>query len=78
MIMKINLGKNIYKLRKKNGISQEQLAESLGVSRQTIYKWETNLAIPRSDKLVDMVDIFKVSYNDLFNEHLFKEDEFND
>ena len=36
----MNLGNNIYKLRKSHGLSQEQLADKLNVSRQTIYKWE--------------------------------------
>lgn len=63
----MNLGNNIYKLRKSHGISQEQLAEKLNVSRQTIYKWENNLAIPRIENIMAIVDIFKVSYNDLFS-----------
>ena len=41
-----NAGKKIYDLRKKRGLSQDQLAKKIGVSRQTIYKWESDLASP--------------------------------
>lgn len=37
----MNLGSNLYNARKKSGLSQEEVAEELGVSRQTISKWET-------------------------------------
>ena len=37
----MNLGTNLYNARKKSGLSQEEVAEKLGVSRQTISKWET-------------------------------------
>lgn len=37
----MNLGSNLYNARKKSGLSQEEVAEKLGVSRQTISKWET-------------------------------------
>ena len=38
----MSLGSSLYHARKKNGLSQENVAEKLGVSRQTISKWETN------------------------------------
>lgn len=62
----MDLGKNIYNLRIKNGFSQEQLAAKLNVSRQTIYKWESNIAVPRADNIMLLVQVFKISYNDLF------------
>ena len=40
----MNLGDNLKKIRKENNLSQEQLAEKLGVSRQSVSKWESNLA----------------------------------
>lgn len=42
----MNLGNNLYQARKKKGMSQEEVAEKLGVSRQTISKWETDETLP--------------------------------
>ncbi len=42
----MSLGNNLFEARKKAGLSQESVAEKLGVSRQTISKWETNETIP--------------------------------
>ena len=42
----MNLGSNLYHARKKSGLSQEEVAEKLGVSRQTISKWETGETLP--------------------------------
>ena len=41
----------IYDLRTKNGLSQEELAEKLGVSRQSVSKWESNNTYPETDKI---------------------------
>ena len=46
------LPEKLYTLRKKSGLSQEQLAEALNVSRQAISKWEGGSATPESDKLL--------------------------
>jgi transcriptional regulator with XRE-family HTH domain len=62
----MDLGKNIYNLRVKKGYSQEQLAAKINVSRQTIYKWESNIAIPRADHIMQLVELFKISYDELF------------
>ena len=42
----MSLGSSFYHARKKSGLSQENVAEKLGVSRQTISKWETNETLP--------------------------------
>ena len=47
------IGKNIQHLRKQKKITQEQLAEMMSVSRQTISKWEADEVIPELDKIVD-------------------------
>ena len=47
-------------LRKKKGLSQEQLAEMLGVSRQSVSKWEAQQALPETAKIVMISDIFQV------------------
>lgn len=57
----MNIGQRIAKCRKNTNISQEQLAEMLEVSRQTISKWETGLATPDTYNIVQLSRIFRVS-----------------
>lgn len=57
----MTFGEKLYELRKKHGLSQEQLAEVLNVSRQSISKWEGNVNYPDSDKLIALSDYFHVS-----------------
>lgn len=59
--MFMNIGMKIQTLRKQKGLSQEQLAESLGVSRQAVSKWEADQSIPDLDKVVAICDYFDVS-----------------
>lgn len=56
---------NLVYLRKMKKMSQEDLAEKLQISRQTISKWETGEAIPDLEKSKMLADIFKVSLDDL-------------
>jgi len=65
----MDLGKNIYNFRVLRGFSQEALAAKVNVSRQTIYKWENNIAVPRADHIMRLVEIYKISYDDLFSEN---------
>lgn len=58
----------LYTLRRKSGLSQEQLAEQLGVSRQAISKWESGQSVPESDKLIVISNYFKVSLDYLLKE----------
>ena len=55
-------------LRKKSGLSQEQLAEALNVSRQAISKWEGGSATPESDKLLALSNYFGVSLDYLLKD----------
>lgn len=64
------LSEKLYTLRKKSGLSQEQLAEQLSVSRQAISKWESGTSVPESDKLIIISNYFKVSLD-----YLLKEDD---
>ena len=57
-------------LRKRKGYSQEQLSLSLGVSRQTVYKWEAGINVPELDKIKQLAKIFDVSYDILLNDEL--------
>ncbi|MDF2938526.1 MAG: family transcriptional regulator [Paenibacillaceae bacterium] len=50
----MELGANIQKHRLKNGFSQEQLAEKLSVSRQSVSKWELGQSYPEVDKIIQM------------------------
>ena len=54
--------------RKKNGLSQEELAEKIGVSRQAVSKWETGDALPEITKLKALADTFKVTVDFLLDE----------
>ena len=64
--MKFN--EKLVKLRKENLLSQEELAEKLGVTRQTISKWELEQTTPDMDKLSQMAKLFNVSVDELLNE----------
>ena len=57
----MNLSKKIYELRKAHGMSQEQLAEKLNVSRQSISKWESGESSPEIERLIELSDVFDVS-----------------
>lgn len=62
------LSEKLYMLRKKSGLSQEQLAEQLNVSRQAISKWESGTSIPESDKLIAISQYFNVTLDYLMKE----------
>ena len=60
----------LYELRKKSGLSQEELADKLGVSRQAVSKWESDKAFPESGTLIGISVFFDVSLD-----YLLKDDE---
>ena len=61
----MKLGEKIYNLRTAKNLSQGDLAEMLGVSRQSISKWENNSAMPDLEKIIKLSDIFEVSIDEL-------------
>ena len=63
----MEIGKKILDLRKKNGFSQEELAEKIGVARQTISKWELGETSPDLKQSKELSKIFKVSLDELAN-----------
>lgn len=61
----MNIGSTISELRKKNNLTQEQLAEKLNVTRQTISKWECNETSPSIEDASKLANIFNVSLDEL-------------
>lgn len=64
---------NLQKLRKERGISQEQLAEQLGVTRQSVSKWESGASYPEMDKIVAICNIFHCDMDVLINKDITEE-----
>lgn len=64
------LADKIISLRKKEGLTQEDLAAQIGVSRQSVSKWESSMAMPDLDKVVKLSNIFGVSTDFLLNDDL--------
>lgn len=54
----------------RNGLTQEQLAEQCNVSRQAITKWESDIAIPETEKIIFLSNLFKVSIDELLKDEL--------
>ena len=61
----MSFAENLVYLRQHYGVTQEGLAEQLGVSRQTVSKWEAGTNYPEMDKLLTLCDLFHVSMDDL-------------
>lgn len=67
-------GEKIAALRKGNNITQEQLAELLGVTRQSVSRWEMDLAFPETEKLIRLSKLFSCSIDYLLSEMIGRED----
>ena len=65
--MNIEIANRLVELRKKSGLSQEDLAEKLGLSRQAVSKWERAEASPDTDNLIVLAKLYGVSLDDLLN-----------
>ena len=59
------LGDNLMELRKKHGYSQQEIADMLSVSRQTISNWESGQGAPALDKAYELARIYKISLDEL-------------
>ena len=66
----MTIGEKIYKLRNNANISQEELAERLSVSRQSVSKWEMDQALPQIDKVLMLCNLFAVSADDLLHDEV--------
>ena len=68
--IKMTLAEKIFTLRRKNGLSQDDLANELGVSRQAVYKWESGNSTPEIDKIKMLSKLFKVSFDYLLDDSI--------
>ncbi|MCM1267053.1 MAG: helix-turn-helix domain-containing protein [Bacteroidales bacterium] len=68
----MNFSDKLREIRKKEGISQEQLAERIGVSRQAITKWETGKGLPDVENMVIIAEIFKTTIDELLTDSAAK------
>lgn len=66
----MTLGEKIYNLRKKNGMSQYEVAQKVGVSRQAVSKWELDTSKPDLNSLKALADMFEVTTDFLLNDEL--------
>lgn len=70
--MNIELANRLYEYRKQSGLSQEELAEKLGISRQSVSKWERAESCPDTDNLIELAKIYNVSLDALVNNDVTK------
>lgn len=61
----MNIGEKLFELRKEKKLSQEEVADKLNVTRQTVSKWETNQSTPDFDKIVPLCELFGISTEEL-------------
>lgn len=66
----MKFGENLYNLRKKSKMTQDVLAEKVGVSRQSVSKWENGESYPEMDNILILCNIFNCKINDLVHEDL--------
>ena len=63
-----DLGERLLNLRKDKKLSQEEVADKLNVTRQTVSKWETDQSMPDFDKIVPLCELYEITPNELFIE----------
>ncbi|MCQ2425420.1 MAG: phosphoglucosamine mutase [Lachnospiraceae bacterium] len=71
----MTIGEKIIRLRTAAHVSQEQLAEKIGVSRQSVSKWEMDQTVPQIDKLVALSEIFRISLDDMLKKDVILQSE---
>lgn len=63
----MNFGNILLKIRKEKNISQEQLAQKIGVTRQTVSNWELNITVPNIKDLKKIASVLDISYEEMLN-----------
>lgn len=71
----MSLGANIQYLRKLNKLTQEQFAEKMGITRQTVSRWESDEVTPELDKLVEVCSLFSCKLDELVRESMSSKSE---
>lgn len=61
----MNLGERLFELRKAKNLTQDDMAEKLNVTRQTVSKWETNQSTPDFDKIIPLCELFEIGVEEL-------------
>jgi len=61
----MNIGEKLFELRKSKNLTQDDVAEKLNITRQTVSKWETNQSTPDFDKIVPLCELFEISTDEL-------------
>ena len=74
----MNLGEKLFELRKSKNLTQDDVAEKLEVTRQTISKWETNQSTPDFDKIVPLCNLYEITPNELLMKERQKENSQNE
>ena len=64
----MDLGTKLFELRKQKNLTQDEVAEKLNVTRQTVSKWETNQSTPDFDKISPLCSLYGISPNELLND----------
>ncbi len=64
----MDISEKLYTLRKKHGLSQERLAETLGITRQSVSRWELGDSVPDTDRLLLLSDFFGISVDYLLRD----------
>ena len=73
----MTLGEKIAKQRKQLNYTQDQLADILGVSRQSISKWESDITYPETDKLIELGKLFNCSMDYLLKDEIIEKNDIN-
>ena len=73
----VKIGKFIAECRKKNGLTQMQLAEKLNITDRAVSKWETGKAMPDTSIMLELCNILKISVNDLLSGEVVSMDNYN-
>ena len=71
----MNFSQKLKEIRKNEGLSQEQLAEKIGVSRQAITKWETEKGLPDVENMIIIAEIFKTTLDELLRDSAVKQEQ---